>query len=378
MNFDFNEEQYSFRDSLSGFLADHADLAARASAPLDDERSRRLWDGVAELGIFGILVPERYDGLGLGFVDVSLVLEELGRHLAAPAIIDTIVATDAIVHFGSAALKEKLLPLIAKGKVRIALAVHEAAGGYGLRDIRTVSTGPGGRPSLRGDKILVADAASADYLLILGLAEEGGKPQLILVDTNRDGVGLRKQSTLDLTADYYHLALRDVLLEDENRLRGGADATSAAGRLLDASALAAATLMTGIAGCVLEKAVEYVKQRVQFGRPIGSFQAIKHRCADMAVQVESSRSAVYFAAWALATESPECTRAVSIAKSYCGDMSRFVCNEGIQLHGGMGFTWALGLHLYLRRAKMLEYSFGDSTYHRERLLEQTLAERSDR
>jgi alkylation response protein AidB-like acyl-CoA dehydrogenase len=375
MNFDFNEEQYSFRDSLRGFLADHVDPAARLSAPLDD--SRRLWAGLAELGIFGILVPERYGGLGLAFVDVSLVLEELGRHLAAPAIIDTLVATDAIVRFGSPELKQKWLPRIARGEARIALAVHEAAGGYGLGDIRTVLTGPGDRPSLRGEKILVADAESADFLLILGGVEEGAKPQLILVDRKRAGVELRKQSTLDLSADYYDIVLRNVPLEDEDLLRAGADATRGAGRVLDASALAAATLMTGIAGCVLEKAVEYVKQRVQFGRPVGSFQSIKHRCADMAVQVDSSRSAVYFAAWALANEAPGCARAVSIAKSYCGDMSRFVCNEGIQLHGGMGFTWALGLHLYLRRAKMLEYSFGDSTYHRERLLEQTLAERSD-
>lgn len=374
MNFDFNEEQYSFRDSLRGFLADHVDLAARAAAPVGD--SRRLWEGLAELGVFGILVPERYDGLGLTFVDVSLVLEELGRHLATPAIIDTIVATDTIVRFGSAALKDKLLPRIAKGQARIALAVHEATGGYGLRDVRTACTRRGGRYSLQGDKILVADAASADFLLILGGAEEGGTPQLILVDRERAGVELRRQSTLDLTADYYDIAFRNVPLEDENLMRADADATLAGKRLLDASALAAATVMTGIAGSVLEKAVEYVKQRVQFGRPIGSFQAIKHRCADMAVAVNSSRSAVYFAAWALANEAAGCARAVSIAKSYSGDMSRFVCNEGIQLHGGMGFTWALGLHLYLRRAKMLEYSFGDSTYHRERLLEETLAERS--
>jgi alkylation response protein AidB-like acyl-CoA dehydrogenase len=132
--------------------------------------------------------------------------------------------------------------------------------------------------------------------------------------------------------------------------------------------------MTGIAGKVFDKAVQYVKQRVQFGKPVGSFQAIKHRCADMAVAVEASRSAAYYAAWALANESPDHGKAISIAKSFCGDTARFVCNEGMQLHGGMGFTWALGLHLYLRRAKLLEYTYGDATHHRKRVLAAALAE----
>lgn len=376
MNFDFSEEQYSFRDSLRSFLADHHDSPTRATEPLDGAQSRHAWAGLAELGIFAALVPGDYEGLGLTFVDVCLVLEELGRHLAAPAIVDTMVATDAIMRFGSAKLKADLLPRIAKGQARIAIAVHEAAGGYGLRDMRTASVRLGGRVSLQGDKILVTDAVSADFLLVAG-GVESGNPQLVLIDRQRAGIELRKQSTLDLTADYYEIALRDVLLEDESFLRA-ASADRPAQRLLDASALAAAAMMTGIAGNVLEKAVEYVKQRVQFGRPVGSFQAIKHRCADMAVAVDSSRSAVYFAAWALANEAPECARAVSIAKSYSGDMCRFVCNEGIQLHGGMGFTWELGLHRYLRRAKLLEYCYGDATYHRERVIAETLAELNGR
>jgi alkylation response protein AidB-like acyl-CoA dehydrogenase len=374
MNFDFSEEQYSFRDSLRGFLADHLDSPTRASDPIDD--SQRLWAGLADLGILAILVPERYDGLGLTFVDTSLVLEELGRHLASPAIIDTMVATDAIVRYGSAELKAALLPRIAKGQARIAIAVHEAAAGCELRDMSTASSRQADRLKLRGDKILVCDATSADFLLIVEGATEACGPQLVLVDRNSAGVELRKQTTLDLTADYYQIALREVPLEDAYLIRTGSAGSSAAKRLLDASALAAAAQMTGIGGSVLDKAVEYVKQRVQFGRPIGSFQAIKHRCADMAVAVDSSRSAVYYAAWALANEAPECPKAVSIAKSYSGDMSRFVCSEGIQLHGGMGFTWALGLHLYLRRAKLLESSYGDSTYHRERVLAETLAELS--
>jgi alkylation response protein AidB-like acyl-CoA dehydrogenase len=147
-----------------------------------------------------------------------------------------------------------------------------------------------------------------------------------------------------------------------------------ASRLLNACAFAAATFLTGIAGTVFERTVQYVKERQQFGRPIGSFQVVKHRCADMAVALDSSRSAVYYAAWALANDASDVDKAVSIAKSYSGDTARFICNEGTQLHGGMGFTWDLGLHRYLRRAKVLEYSYGDATFHRKRVLSASLAE----
>jgi alkylation response protein AidB-like acyl-CoA dehydrogenase len=136
-----------------------------------------------------------------------------------------------------------------------------------------------------------------------------------------------------------------------------------------------AAQLLGLADGALDLAVEYAKLRQQFGQPIGSFQAIKHRCADMAVAVDTSRSAAYYASWAMAEDSDDRAKAVSMAKSFCGDASRFVCNEGIQIHGGIGFTWELGLHFYLRRAKVLEYSYGDAAYHRERVLAETLAER---
>ena len=132
--------------------------------------------------------------------------------------------------------------------------------------------------------------------------------------------------------------------------------------------------MSGIAAKMLDASVIYARQRNQFGSPIGSFQAIKHRCADMAVGIDASRSAAYYAAWALSDRSQDSPRAVSIAKSFCGDTARYVCNESIQIHGGIGFTWELGLHYYLRRAKTLEYLYGDASYHRERVLAITLAQ----
>jgi len=170
---------------------------------------------------------------------------------------------------------------------------------------------------------------------------------------------------------YHEVTFNDVTIVDRDFL-GGAPSAAALEQLMDASAMCAAVFMTGIAGKVMDQTVDYVKQRKQFGKAIGSFQAIKHKCADLAVSVDSCRSAAYYAAWAVALSTPDQRKSVSIAKSFCGDMSRFVCNEGIQLHGGMGFTWDLGLHYYLRRAKLLEYSYGDSAYHRKRVIAEAL------
>ena len=156
---------------------------------------------------------------------------------------------------------------------------------------------------------------------------------------------------------------------------GGAPSAAALHRLLDAGAAASALQITGIAARMLDLAAEYAGQRVQFGRPIGAFQAIKHRCADMMVQVETSRTAAYYAAWALSSGPAEAAQAVSMAKAYCGDAARSVCNEAIQIHGGIGFAWELDLHLYLRRAKSLEYAYGDATAHRERVLTAALLAR---
>jgi alkylation response protein AidB-like acyl-CoA dehydrogenase len=218
---------------------------------------------------------------------------------------------------------------------------------------------------------MVADARAADFLLVLARAND--RETLVLLERDRAGVAFRQQQTLDLSTRYDEVMLHEVKISPLDIL-GNPGESCPTPRLLNASAFAAATFMTGIAGAVFDRTIQYVKDRQQFGRPIGSFQAIKHRCADMAVALDTSRSAVYYAAWALANDAPDSGKAVSVAKSYSGDMVRFICNEGTQLHGGMGFTWDLGLHFYLRRAKVLEYSYGDATFHRKRVLRAALAE----
>ena len=367
MNFDFNDEQYLFRDTLRGFLAGRLPTA-EAAGRLGREEHRALWSELADLGVFSILVPETFGGLGLGFVDLVLALQEFGRHLVPTSVLDTLIATDALVRYGRLEQQQTLLPAIAAGRMRIAIAASEVGGGGDPARMATSISFVGREGRLSGSKLMVAAASDADFLLVAG--RNGA---LTLIEPSRSGIELRRQSTLDVAAEYHAAEFHDVGLTERDLL-GGSVAASAVTRLQDAAATAAAAMMTGISRMILERVVDYVKHRVQFGRPLGSFQAIKHRCADMAVSIESSDAAACYAAWTLATDSPGQAKAVSIAKSYSGDTARTACNEGIQLHGGMGFTWDMGLHFYLRRVKVLEQMAGDATDHRRRLFAESVRE----
>ena len=186
-------------------------------------------------------------------------------------------------------------------------------------------------------------------------------------------MSLRPHVGLDRSSRHDEVTFSAVSITQDD-IVGGAPSAAAVALVSEGGAAAAALQMTGLAARVLDDAVAYAGQRTQFGKPIGSFQAIKHRCADMAVSLEGARSAAYYAAWAVAEDSPGLEQAVSMAKAFCGDTSRFVCREAIQIHGGIGFTWDLGLHLWVRRAKMLESAYGDAVQHRERVLAHTLAD----
>ena len=368
MNFDFGPDQYMFRDSLRAFLDDQWSPAKLRRLETGDGLDAELWAGLTALGLPAMLVPEAQGGLGLGFVDLALLLEEFGRALVPGPLVETLLATDAIVRFGAATQKAALLPAVAEGRCILTPAT-EAADGETVR-----AETAGGGWSLSGRMILVPYAAAAEFLLIAAQFGPAGTPGLALVKPHGPGVTLRPHTLLDFTSRAYEVVLDSAPIAPDDVL-GGAPNPDAVQRLRDAGAMAAAAEMTGIAGKMLDLAVEYAKQRTQFGKPIASFQAIKHRCADMLAQVETSRTAAYYAAWALAAGSPDAARAVSMAKAFCGDATRFVCNETIQLHGGIGFAWEVDLHLFLRRAKALEYAFGDAAWHRERVISAALAAR---
>lgn len=373
MDFDFSSEQYMFRETIRGFLDETYDLK-KVSALVDgDGRDPDLWSKLAELGCFAMLVPEEQGGLGLSFVDLALVIEEYGRALVPSPVVETIVATDVVARFGADAQKAQLLPKIAEGRLVLVPAVAETDAGFGLDDIAVIAEPAGNGWRLDGRKILVPHAATADLLLVAVRFGKGGPLGLVLCEPDRKGVSLRRHETMDPASRFYEVDFAGAQIVRDDIL-GGEASPKAVQRLFDASSGASAMLMTGIAGKVLDRSVEYAGQRTQFDRPIASFQAIKHKCADMAVAIDASQSAAYYAAWALAEDAPDLAKAVSIAKSFCGDTSRHVCNEGVQIHGGVGFTWELGLHFYLRRAKVLEYSYGDAAWHRERVLAATLDE----
>lgn len=371
MNFDFSPEQYMFQDSIRSYLADAWSVAKLRGLMEGDGFDPALWRGLTEIGLPAILVPEEHGGLGLSFVDLALVLEECGRALVPGPMVETMIATDVIALFGTEEQRATLLPGIAEGRTKIVPAVVEAEGGADPAGAETVATHAGSGWTLSGRKILVPYAALADKLLVAARFGATRALGLALVDPTRAGVALRPNALFDPAARASEAAFQDVAISSQDVL-GGAPIAESVDRVVDAGAMAAAAQMMGIAARMLELAVEYAGQRTQFGRPIGSFQAIKHRCADMLVQLETGRTAAYYAAWALSCDAPDAARAVSMAKAYCGDAARFVCNEALQIHGGIGFAWELDLHLYLRRAKVLEYSYGDASAHRERVLSTTL------
>lgn len=364
MNFAFDEEQTSLADTVARLLADHPGLLA---PEVQAENQVAAWDALAELGLFALLVPERWGGASLSLIDIALAVEALGAGLAPPLAVSTLIATDILVRFGTIEQQQAWLPEIAMGKTKIAVAALEANQGYDPADAG--STFASGK--LDGSKILVPQAGAADALLVLVSTRTG--PGLILVKCDATGVDLRSHEDIDPSSGFCEVNFRSVAVTGDFVI-GHSSPQAAVSWLIDLGATLYAGLQVGISARMLHIAVEYAKTRMQFGQPIGAFQSIKHRCADMAVGLEAARSAAYYAFWAMAEGVPDRTRVASMAKSYCGEVSRSICNETIQVHGGMGFTWELGLHRFLRRARVLEHAFGDGAWHNERVLSETMAQ----
>lgn len=360
MNFDFSNDQRQFHQSIARFLAD--------SWSIKDVRAnhgdRELWAGLAELGFHGALVGEEHGGLGLTLVDLVRAVEEFGGALAPIQAIDTAIAAWLISRHGSLAQKSRLLPKIAAGDLRITLAHQESGAGYDRKAIEFSARRHAGGYVLAGTKILVPHADTADLLLVSARTDSGA--QVIFICGQDSSLSFTRHTSLDPSLPLFAVDFAGLTVAAENLL---ADTHSPAvlDDMADAAAFAAAALATGIADKALNMAVDYVSNRVQFGKIIGSFQAVKHKCADMAVAVDCARSAIYYAAWALTEAPTHAPLAVSMAKAFCGDASRMVCNDSLQVHGGMGFTWDYDLHLYLKRARVLEGVYGNAAWHRERI-----------
>jgi alkylation response protein AidB-like acyl-CoA dehydrogenase len=318
-----------------------------------------------QLGLPGIVVPTAYGGSGGGPAELGIVLEEMGRALLVALYFATVaLAGQALATSGDADAQERWLPRIADGSLTATLAVAKGSGSWDLGEVTAAAEPDGEQWAVSGAKLFVVDGHTADLLLVVARAADG--LGVFAVEGQADGVERAKLDTLDLTRD-----LASVTLRAAPAVRVGADTDTEAwlswvGDL--ALAALAAEQIGGAARC-LELSVEYAKVREQFGRPIGSFQAVKHKCANMLLEVECGRSAVYHASAALAEGQPDASIAATLAYAYCSRAFTSAAKECIQIHGGIGYTWEHDAHLYLRRAKSSELLFGPPGRQRARLAE---------
>ena len=371
MNFALDEEQEQLRATARAFLA-QSSSSPQVRTAMDSELGwdPAVWRRVAgELGWTAVIVPEAYGGLGLTQVELAVLMEEMGSALLCAPFFSTVcLAANALVAGGSEAQKGELLARIAAGEVTATVAWTEANGRWDAEAVAAVARREGAGFVLSGRKAFVVDGHSADLLLVAARREgTSGEDGVSLFTLPGDAAGLERRAvgTMDRTRRLAEVALDGVrapasaLLGEEGRgwpiLR----------KTLSLAAVALAAEQTGGAQRCLDMAVDYAKQRVQFGRPIGSFQAIKHKCANMLVQVESARSASYFAACTAAEDGEDLPLAASLAKAYCSDAYFRCAAENVQIHGGIGFTWEHDAHLYLKRAKSSETLLGDASHHRE-------------
>jgi alkylation response protein AidB-like acyl-CoA dehydrogenase len=370
MDFGFSEEQEMLRKSARDFLAKESPMTY-VRQMMDDERGFRddQWKKMAELGWMGLILAEEHGGAGLDFVDMVVVLEEMGRVvLPGPFFSSAILGGVALSDGGSAAQKQEFLPQLAAGELRATLAQLEPSGRWDADGIQLEAKPGGGGHRLSGTKLFVPDAHTSDLLVVAGRAP-GSKGteglSLFLVDAKAPGVGITLLKTMDQTRKLCEVVLKDVAVPSERVLGTPGEGWKLLERIVDRGKVGLCAEMCGGAQKVLEMSVEYAKVREQFGRPIGSFQAIQHKCANMLVEVESSKSAAYYAAWAVANDVAEAPLAAAMAKAYCSDAYRHTAGEGIQIHGGIGFTWEHDMHIYFKRAKSSEVTFGDATWNRE-------------
>ena len=366
MNFTFSDEQEELRRTIRRFFDDKSpSTEVRRLMETPDGYDEAVWKQMAqELGLQAIAIPEEYGGQGFSFVELGIVLEEAGRALlCSPFLATAAIAAHAILNAGTDEQKKALLPGIASGETIATLALGEPDKGWSADDI-TLEAKDG---VLNGSKTYVIDGHVANLIVVAAREPGTGGTDgisLYVVKGDAEGLTRTKLEALDLTRKLARLDFNNVKAE---ALGPKGQAWPALQRTLDQAAVALAAEMTGGAQRALDMAVQYAKDRYQFGRPIGSFQAIKHKCADMLLEVESAKTATYYALWVAAADDPELSIVAPMAKAYAADAFNKAARDNIQVHGGIGFTWEHDAHLYYRRAKSSELMFGDAPYHRELL-----------
>jgi alkylation response protein AidB-like acyl-CoA dehydrogenase len=355
MNFDFTDDQRAIKRTARDFLsARYRSETIRELAESERGFTDQQWRELVELGWPGVIVPEAYGGLGLGAVELVVIAEEMGYALAPSPFLSDVFAALLLVAAGTEQQREKWLGPLARGEVRGTLAIWDEGSGWSP-DHSEIELANG---ALTAVKVAVPDAASADFVIV-----SGADGHHYLVESDADGVDVVAEQPLDPTRKLFRLELSGAPAE---LLSDGLPETISHAYATIVTALAAENV--GAAQRAMEMAIEYAKDRKQFDRPIGSYQAVSHRCAQMLLEVEGARSLTYWAAWAIDHEPETALKAASMAKAYASDAGFRVTASAIQVHGGIGFTWEHDLHFFLKRAKANAHAFGDARWHRDRVV----------
>jgi alkylation response protein AidB-like acyl-CoA dehydrogenase len=364
MNFAFSEEQEELRTAVRRFLQEKSpSTEVRRLMETTDAFDQAVWDQMAnQLGLQALAIPDSYGGAGFTHVELTVVFEEMGAALlCAPYFSTVALGANALLSCGDESAKKDLLPGIADGSTKATFALTEDSGSWDAESVTLAASG-GPQWTLDGHKMYVIDGHIADLILVV--ARTGAGLGLFAVEGAAAGLVRTPLATMDQTRKQARLEFSSTPARLVGKEGGAGPVVS---RTLDLAAVALAAEQVGGAQRCLDMAVDYAKTRIQFGRPIGSFQAIKHKCADMLLEVESAKSAAYYAGWAAAEDSDELPVVASLAKSYCSEAYFHAASENIQIHGGIGFTWEHDAHLYFKRAKSSELLLGDPSYHRELL-----------
>lgn len=364
MNFELSNPQQLLRETTRSSLSKVCSKSrVRDLMSTETTFDPALWKTITEQAWLAMHLPESIGGLGLGLVELAVVAEETSRACMPGPFLSSLWATTLLARLNKPALTSAYLNSLIEGNMKATVALLESDSEWDPHQVQLGLKKNLHGWQINGKKTFVLDGAAADLFLCIVRKDE----ELAVVAIPKATATLAPLPVIDATRKLYEVSFNNVPIREEQILAAGRSAREA----LEYSTLVATLVVcaetVGAIQWVLEATVEYAKTRQQFGKIIGSFQAVQHQCADMLLYTESARAATRFAAWALTAGIPEASKALSVAKAYCSDMGREVCNHGVQVHGGIGFTWEHDLHLYLKRVTLNQFLFGDAVYHREKI-----------
>ncbi len=373
MDFDLSKAQKLLQQSARDFFTRECKPErVRELMATETAYDAELWQAMADQGFTGLTIPEEYGGLGLSLVDLITVAEEMGRACLPGPFLSTLWAASLIERAGNEGQRKQYLEPISAGELKATVALLEESADWNPDAVQLRAEKDGKEYRLRGAKHFVTDAEVADVIIVV--ARDGDDLVLLPVEKGVAGVTITATPGIDATRKLYTVEFDNVTVPESSALAFTTKTKEALEAATDVANVAICAEMLGGMQWTLDNTVEYAKTRQQFGKPIGIYQAVQHQCADMFNYSESARSAVYYAAWAVSENDPSAKLAVSIAKGYASDAAREVGNRGVQIHGGIGFTWEHNIQLYYKRAKASEIMFGDANYHREEIARKVVDE----